>query len=132
MQNDQIVVDFAEACKVEGYDSATVIPDLSSYPEDLRPALQAVAELLIINKAANRTPEGPWKPDYNDYGERKWEPWFDLEKEESNPSGFRFDVSVFGYSSSVVGSRLSYRTKEISEAVAKANEGRYKDFMVIS
>lgn len=125
---------FEDACKIKGYDPEKVLPDVSPYPEPHKKALTAVAKLIIINEALNHVDNNnqDWKPDWNNYDEDKYYPWFDLEKtEDTNPSGFRLYGVDYDYDGSGVGSRLVYRTRKLAEYTAKQFEGLYRDFMIL-
>lgn len=80
----------------------------------------ALAKLTIIAKALN---EG-WKPNWNDSNENKYFPVF-------NMSGFGFSYSdyvnlrTFSY----CGSRLCFKTRELSDYSGKQFESLYKDLL---
>lgn len=123
-----LVKTFEEACAHRGLDPEKVLPDVTMFPERDQKALIAVAKLMILNPVLNDDK----LPNWQNRDEYKWEPWFDMEKDENNPTGFRFDVSVYDNSYSYVGSRLGYRTREISDHAGKVFEDLYRDMMVIS
>jgi hypothetical protein len=52
-----------------------------------------------------------------------------MEKNDSNPSGFRLDDADCGHVISGVGPRLSYRTRESAMKGGKELEDLYRDFM---
>lgn len=83
---------------------------------------QAHAKLTIIAKALN---EG-WTPDYTDSSEYKYYPWFKF------TSGVGFSYGDFGYvfTASRVGSRLSFKTKELAVYAAKQFQNIYNDFLI--
>lgn len=108
----KLVASFEEACAIMGYDPATVLPDVTNCPKHLQEYIIATAKLAIIQEAS----VGDWVADYNDFNQRKWYPWFYLEKTEDNPSGFRFDDSDYVYGYSFVGSRRSWPTREMSDS----------------
>lgn len=120
---------FEEACASRGYDAATVLPDVSKYPEKHQKALIANAKMIIITEDINEGKE----PDWNDRDELKWYPWWDMEVDANNPSGFRFDAAGFAFttSHSAGGSRLCYRTKKACEYSAKQFYDLWRDMMVI-
>ena len=118
---------FEACCEAKGYDPATVLPDVSMFPEQHREALLANAKLIIVAEAHN----GDWKPNWDDDDEEKWYPWFDLEVDDRNPSGFRFNASTYDYSRSYVGSRLCFASSEISHYVGKHFEDLYRAMMVL-
>src|SRR6478736_5769926 len=98
---------FEDACKALNLDSTTIIPDFSLFPESDKEAMIAHAKLVIIAKAIN----GDWLPDWNDWDQYKYYPWFEM----GSPSGGGFSFIDFGgwYSGSIVGSRLCFETREI-------------------
>jgi hypothetical protein len=120
---------FEQACKNQGYDAEKVMPDLSMYPEKHREALAAVAQLFILSDDANKD----FEPDYNNNDQRKYYPWVDMETEENNPSGFRFDDA--GYVCSVahafLGSRLVFPNAEAAKEFFEENIELYKSMMTI-
>lgn len=118
---------FEACCEALGINSLTVLPDVTSFPEELREVLLSDAKLIIVVKAH----QGDWKPDWNNSSERKWFPWFDMEVDDNNPSGFRFDGSVYVLTYSLVGSRLCLPSEELSDHVGKTFEDLYRAKMVI-
>lgn len=120
---------YEEACAIRGYDPAKVLPDVSVFPVKHQKSLLAFAMLVIIAEAIN---EG-WEPDWNDGNERKWFPWFDMEVDGNNPSGFRFYVTryVYTFTYSSGGSRLCFKTEAKAEYAGKTFVEYYRDLMVI-
>lgn len=118
---------FDEACFLKGLDSANVLPDVSGFPEEHQEALIALAKLIIIVSAVN----GEWKPDWNKSDTLKWYPWFDMETDKNNPTGFRFDDALCFYSRSDVGSRLCFESREAAEYVGKQFTDLYKVYFTI-
>lgn len=105
---------FEDACEVVGItgimEKVNILP--YRHPENTEEqALNAVKKLWIIAQALNES----WTPNWNDTDEKKWYPWFKWEE-----SGFGFSVSGYGYwyANTFVGSRLSYRTRELAEYAA--------------
>ncbi|MFT3704673.1 MAG: hypothetical protein QM802_20075 [Agriterribacter sp.] len=122
-----LIKTFKQACKKIGVDPAKALPDVSVFPEQHQKALIATAKLIIINDALNRDENNqPWKPDWNNYDEYKYYPWFYL-----NSPGFRFDVTVYVLAVSSVGSRLCYRTRALAKHAGETFIDLYKDLMVI-
>lgn len=115
---------FEDACKKLKLDPITVLPNTENLPNGK--AILAAAKLFIIAQALN----GSWKPNWDNM-DRKWFPWFDLEKTESNPSGFRFYDAYCVYDYSTVGSRLCFQTSELAEWAGKQFTDLYKDLMVL-
>lgn len=87
-------------------------PDFSNVPEDLREYFENQYNAIVITEALN---EG-WIPDWNNSSERKWRPWFIL-----SPSSFGFGGSYDDYSYAYAGSgsRLCFRTRELSDYAGK-------------
>lgn len=105
---------FESACQFCGYDPEKVLPDVTSFPTHMQNALLSYAKLLIITEAINEKHVFDW----DSYDERKYFPWFDMEKDKQvNPSGFRFHDSLCDYTYSFTsgGSRLCYRNAQDAE-----------------
>ncbi|MFA6087439.1 hypothetical protein [Mucilaginibacter sp.] len=110
-----------EAAAVSQNIDPNVLPGITGLPEGMSKAIIAAYKLFVINQAA-------WACvviDWDNYEQRKYYPWFDLQ------SGFSFDVCDYAYSYSNVGSRLCYPTREIAEYVGKTHIELYKDLMAI-
>lgn len=124
---------FESACKLLGHDPVKVLPKITGFPKVHQKALIATAKLIIINQALNFQDNGKkdWKPDWTNYNEGKYYPWFDLEKDGNNPSGFRLDGCYCGLTIATVGARLVYRTRALAEYAAKQFAPLYKDLMVL-
>jgi hypothetical protein len=121
---------FEDACGKLKLDPATILPDVSCFPEKHRKALTAMAKMYLIAEALN---DG-WQPDWNNDDEYKYYPWFDLEYDkDDNPSGFRFLVTFYGYTYtySAGGSRLCFRTKQLSDYCASTFIELWRDMIVI-
>jgi hypothetical protein len=106
---------FEDACDALNYD-----PKLFIFTTD-EPDVVAYKKLKVIVKALN---EG-WTPDWNDGDQKKWWPYFLMS------SRFGFSRSAYGctYSYSGVGSRLCFRTEELSNYAALQFSEVYKDFL---
>lgn len=118
---------FEEACQYKGLDPQKVLPDVSGFPKEHQQAIVSHAMLIIIVAALNEN----WKPDWNDMNEEKWYPWFDMEKTESNPSGFGLCVAHFVHTFTFVGSRLCFRTRALAQYVGTQFSELYKSYMVL-
>jgi hypothetical protein len=103
----------------------SALPFVDGLPEKHQKAVVAGYKLMVISEAAW---EGK-KPDWSNWNERKYYPWFDL----SSGSGVGFSYVVYGHDGSVslVGSRLVFPTSEIARYVGKTHLELYKDFMLI-
>lgn len=123
----KLITTFKQACKKKGIDPIKVIPDVSMFPEAHQKALIATAKLIIINEVLNTDEKGEtWKPNWNDYNELKYYPWFWL-----NTPGFRFYDAAYVGAGSGVGSRLCYRTRALAKHASETFVDLYKDLMVI-
>ncbi len=115
--DDWRVKKFDEACTRLGLNSNSIITAADTPDE------AAYKKLKVIAKAINNG----WTPDWNDNDQKKWWPWFVLS------SGFGFSVSGYDYglSTSPVGSRLCFESKEKSDYAAKTFLSIYEEFLTI-
>lgn len=97
----------------EDYNKLFGTPDENSY-----------RRLKLAAKVLN---EG-WEPNWNDSKERKWFPVFSLS------SGFGFSDSFFSYAftNASVGSRLCFKSEELSDFAAKTFLEDYKTFLTLN
>jgi hypothetical protein len=118
---------FEDACKHLGITNDT--PNVSILPEQHQKAITAHYKLVIIAQALN---DG-WEPDWNNYSEYKYYPWFDLEiyGDAVPGSGFSYRGCVCGRTHSRVGSRLCYKSSDLAEYAGKQFLDLYKDYFVI-
>ena len=88
-------------------------PEFNEVPEELREYFKAVYEAVVITKAL----VGNWKADWNDWDQRKWFPWFDMQ----SAGGFVFDGTYYDLSYATAGSasRLCFPTEEMAEYAGK-------------
>jgi hypothetical protein len=98
--------------------------DFDEECEGLTSDEKAYRILKLLAKSLN---EG-WVPDWNNSSEYKYVPWFYM---DGGSSGFRFNVFVAWNSSSDVGSRLCFKSRELAEYAAKNFTEVYKRFMII-
>ncbi len=106
---------FEDACAKLSIDP-TNLPDVSMILEELRKPIIAAYKLMIIYKAINNG----WIPDWNNWNQNKYYPWF------------RVLSSGFGFSGSFFGSRLCTDTSEKAEYMATQFEKEYIDYMLTS
>lgn len=119
---------FEAACEVVGIDSKNV-PNVENLLIGHAKALVSTYMLFVLSEAS-------WKHkgekiDWNNYDQRKYYPWFDLEKYSGSASGFSCYVFDCAHSFSAVGSRLVFPDRETAEYVGKTHLHLYKDLMVI-
>ncbi|WBS75695.1 hypothetical protein PF438_04205 [Elizabethkingia meningoseptica] len=118
------VKSFEDACQLLGIEPN--VPEVSMLPENHQKAIVAHYKLVIIAEAVN---EG-WKPNWDNWNERKYYPWFDLEGSSSG-AGFSYYVFVSWSSYSFVGSRLCFKTWELAEYIGKTFIDLYKDYFLL-
>jgi len=120
---------FEEYCAHHGIAESDVLPDVSRVPKKHQAAILSTTKLVLLTEAINEGHDFNW----NDWQERKWRPWFDLEVDENNPTGFRFGGSVCDcvHTSAGGGSRLCYRSESDSDFSGTAWEKYWRDLMVI-
>lgn len=116
---------FEDACKALSLNENT-LPEVSMLPEKHRKAIIAHYKLVIIAEALN---EG-WKPNWADHNECKYYPWFYFPKAASG-FGFSHGDCVYTYTSTYVGSRLCFKTADLSIYVGKQFIDLYREYMMI-
>lgn len=94
-----------DALKVAGM---LATPEFNEVPEELREYFKAQYEAVAVTKAI----VGDWVPDWNDWNQRKWFPWFEM-----SSGGFVFHDTYYAYSYAYAGnaSRLCFPTEEMAE-----------------
>lgn len=99
------------------------VPDFSSFPEDMRKHFEALFKMVVIVEALN---EG-WKPDWDNYNEYKYYPWFEM-----SPSFFAFHVSFCDYviADAGSGSRLKLKSRELAKYCGEQFEDIWKDIQL--
>lgn len=119
---------FEDACKALNIKPES-LPVVSALPEKHQKALVAHYKLVIIAEALNVG----WQPNWNDYNEYKYFPWFEVEATKEKPSGFGFSYSFTFYdvATTGVGSRLCYRTRELARYAGEQFAELYKDYFLI-
>jgi hypothetical protein len=118
------VKSFEDACKVLNREA--ILPDFSMIPEKDRKPLIAHFKLTVICEAINEGYVFDWSNGKWD----KWFPWFNFNSGSSS-GRFSFNGSAGQLSSSAVGSRLCYKTEELSDYAATQFFELYKDYYVI-
>lgn len=98
---------FEDALAITG---RPALPTFEELPEELRPYFQAQYKLVVIAEVLN---EG-WTPDWANWDEYKYYPWFDYDKSFSR---FAFCGTIYVYSLADAGcaSRLCYRTRALAK-----------------
>lgn len=119
---------FEAACEVVGIDSKN-IPNITNLPIGHAKAIISTYMLFVILEAAWKHKNE--KIDWNNYDQRKYYPWFDMESSSGSASGFSCLGCFCDGSLSAVGSRLVFPDSETAEYVGKTHLQLYKDLMVI-
>jgi hypothetical protein len=119
---ENAVKTFEEACARLGI--ATTLPDVSGIPETFQKHVTAAYKRAVIANAIR----GDWRPDWNDYDQPKWWPWFRF-----SGSAFVFGGSTYDYAdtTTAVGSRLCFETKEQAEYFGREFIDLHNDFLMI-
>ncbi len=113
---------FEDACIKLGLDPKN-LPDVSSIPEEDKKSVIAHYKLIVVYRAINNG----WKPDWNNYSQNKYYPWYGVLS-----SGFGFSGSSYfcTYSVTPVGSRLCTDTSEKALYIAKQFQAEYEDYFL--
>lgn len=112
--NYQNIKTWEDACKVHNVDP-TKLPEVSMLPAKFQKWLIATYKMGVITEAINTKEDGKiWVPNWNDWNQYKYFPWFEIEATEDKPSGVGFSISDYGnwFTFTSVGSRLSFRNRE--------------------
>ncbi len=114
---------FEDACKKLGIEPAEA--EIKAIHIEAVKPMKAYYKLVIIYLAINNG----WKPDWNDYNQWKYYPWFGVLS-----SGFGFDDSFYvcDYSYSGVGSRLCTDTREKALYMAEQFKDLYQEYLLYS
>lgn len=88
----------------------------------------AYKKLKLIAQALN---EG-WKPDWGNWDEWKYYPYFTFENGSDSSSGFGYSYDDWTNSRTYtcIGARLCFKTSELAEYAGKQFEGIYQDYLV--
>ena len=118
------VKSFEDACQLLGIKPN--LPQVTILLESHQKAIVSHYKLVIIAEALN---EG-WKPNWNDFSEYKYSPWFDMEGTSSG-SGFSCVDYEFWTTLSYIGSRLCFKNKELALYIGETFIDLYKDYFFI-
>lgn len=115
---------FQQACKKLGLNPKRCLPGVSRMLKQDQAATLAFARLVIVARALN---DG-WEPDWNNYNEYKYFPWFWM-----NKPGFRLFVidCDLAFTHATGGSRLCFRSRELAEHAAKYFKKDYEALMCL-
>lgn len=112
---------FNDACEALGLDPDKQLPEQVLGPDG--EALNAYAMMFIIARALN---EG-WKPDWNNSGQYKYYPWFDMRA----GSGFSDSFCDGSITNTAVGSRLCFKSRELAEYAGTQFVELYKSMFTL-
>lgn len=112
---------FEDACNKLGIDP-TALPDVSRIPEKHRAHTIANYKLIIIAEALH---EG-WEPNWDDYNEYKYYPWFRMSGSGFSCFDYGDDISI-----SYLGSRLCFKSRDIAKYAGEQFTELYKEQMLI-
>lgn len=118
---------FENACRVLGIKATGAFTTNTPVEELLNDckSISAYAKLIVIARALN----GGWEPDWNDSDEYKYYPWFRMSS--GSASGFSCDGYGYGCTSTGVGARLCFKSRELAEYAGKQFEDIYREFMML-
>jgi hypothetical protein len=108
----QEIKTMSDVYRVNGITKLTTLPETKErYYENL----------ILVAKALN----GNWNPDWNDMNDYKWYPYFQLS------SALRFSDTdyYFGFTDTLIGSRLCFKNKHIAEYAGKTFIEQYEKIM---
>lgn len=104
---------FEDACKIAG---VTYTPAEGLAPDEI-----AYQKLKIITKAFN----GEWEPDWSNYDENKYYPWFDM-----TPKGFSRGRVESYCTFSFVPSSLCFKDRSNAETAINTFLDLFKEYML--
>jgi hypothetical protein len=127
--NATLVASFEEACKEQGLDARRVLPDVSLLPEKDQKAIIAFVKMCIIQRSLN----GDWEADWNDFDQAKYSPWFNVEGKQGSSSGFGLSYGGYGYdcSDTYLGVRLFYKDRETAKYAGTQFVELYEDLILV-
>ncbi len=117
-----------DAYKAKGINPTDCNITIAGLPEKYHTAIIAFASLVVIADAINEEVSPGWKPDWQDYNQDKWYPWFEM---DNSASGFSFHAALYYYSGSNVGSRLCFCSREAARYAGQQFVELYKQLMVL-
>ena len=151
MENQTTTIKIPKGKEIDQVDFRTGKVTFKKKPENIIAKIETVADVLEANgltqkkfdlqcagltedeinyrilKMLAKTLNEGWEPNWNDENEDKYFPWFYM----GGSSGFRFDVCGSWSTASGVGSRLCFKSRELTEYAANQFTDVYKKFMTI-
>lgn len=124
--NLENIKNYEDICKIDGVDPIASLPFQNpANSEEI--AVNSYAKVIRINRVLN---EG-WTPDWNNWGENKYYPWFDMRQDAGSASGFSYCGFSYDGSHSFVGSRLIYKSSELAKFAGTVFIEEYKGYMAL-
>lgn len=114
---------FEAACKALKL-NPNHLPVVSNLPKKHKDAIIAHYKLVIIAESLN---EG-WVPNWLDYNEYKYYPWFEMKK---SGAGFSAVCYHSWADDSVIGSRLVFKSRDLAEYAGKQFIKLYNSYMML-
>jgi hypothetical protein len=120
---------FEDACRKMNVDPSE-LPVVPKSREDLKKRIISDYKLCIIYEAINNG----WTPDWTNWNQYKYYPWFEVKATKALSSGFGFSDSSYNYAGTcaLVGSRLCTDTSDKAKYIAKQFEQECIDFLLIT
>lgn len=102
------------------------VPDVSCWPETMRQHKIVEFKLQMVIAAIN----GDWVPNWNDTTEKKYGPWWLVQKDKLRASGSGLSFRDAGYGATVagVGPRLVFQTREQVYHAAEHFKALYEEY----
>lgn len=121
----QRIKTFEDALRELNFDKT----DFSFSVMNLSQSELAFRKLKLIAKALN---EG-WEPDFGNFNETKYYPWFTFQEGSNKASGFgfSFDDWTYSYSRTNLGARLCFKTSALAEYAGRQFEDLYRDYFLL-
>lgn len=117
-----------DAYKAKGINPKDCNITIAGLPEKYHTAIIAFSSLLVVTDAINEEVCPGWKADWKNYNQDKWFAWFEM---DNSASGFSFYDSYCVRSTSRVGSRLCFCSREAARYAGQQFIELYKQLMVL-
>lgn len=102
-----------------------MLPDVSFLPERNQKAILAFYKLSVIIQCVNEE----WEPNWQDWEERKYYPWFN-----AFPAGLGYSNTIHtaSHTSAGIGSRLCYKSSDLAREWGKKLLPLYEDMLLLN
>lgn len=94
--------------------------------EDLEKDEVAYRLIKMLVKTLNEE----WTPNWSNSSEYKYTPWFNM-NDKSSSSGFSYHVCDYWTSTTIIGSRLCFKSGELAKYAGEQFIDIYRDYMII-